>query len=329
MDLFANRRDCSPSSPVEVRGIVTRREFRGGVSPAQMNVTFMRFCQRFSGFRALAVRIPPSWYFRAAWWVVSLSSWFWPHAIRRGRIFRKLLRSNFSEKELSTRTRRYLYHVCLFKDIEIAWSNWEARQEDWITVDGESHLQDALRQERGVMLISPHNYGFSKLVAPVLTSRGYRVLRGGNGGRKTIYRNTRWGANCKIGWQYLSYKGDYWHRVQLLKTIQNALAANDIVHVSPRGYQHGEEDTAIAFFGRKYFLDATWFRVFQICRAPVLPCFAINDADGKIKIIIHRPLAVTPKKMVQEFAEIQSRYITQLPECGRLWKSVYADRSRW
>ena len=293
-----------------------------------MNSTLIGLLQRTPGFRALAVRVHPVWFFRLTRLSMTLSSWFWPRTIRRRRIFREVLKSNFNNKELRLRGQRYLFYARLFKDIEIAWNNWQSRHRDWIIIDGESHLQSALKQGKGVVLVSAHNYGFSKLVAPVLAQRGYRIHRGGNGGTKAVTKRSRWGTQDQLSWGYLNYKGDYWHRVQLLKAIQAALAANDIVHVSPRGYRKGEEETAIEFFGRKYFLDANWFRVFQICQAPVLPCFAVGHADRQIKIVIH-PALGSGQTTAKDFATIQSDYITKFPEYGRLWKSVYINRGKW
>ena len=294
-----------------------------------MNLTFIRLLQKIPGFGAVAARVHPVWYFRLTRWTVTLLGWGLPHTKARARVFREVLRNSFDDKELEARTRRYLYFVRLFKDIEIAWINWKQRESDWITVEGESHLQRALEHGRGAVLMSPHNFGLSKMVAPILAARGYRLHRGGNGGKKLVYRKSRWGKSAHIDWEYLAYKGDYWHRVQLLKAIQKALAANDVVHVSPRGYRQGEPEVAIEFFGLRYFLDTTWFRIFQICEAPVLPCFALGSTDGQLRIIIHPALQVTGKTVAKEFAAIQSDYITQFPECGRLWKSVYVERGKW
>ena len=293
-----------------------------------MNSSLIRVLQQTPGFRSLALRVHPVWFFRFTRWSVTLSNWFWPGTRGRARIFEEVLRGQFNSKDLRARTHRYLVHLRLFKDIEIAWNNWEGRRGDWIIIEGESHLQRAMEQGKGAVLISSHNYGFSKLVAPVLAQRGYKVYRGGNGGAKADRRRSRWGEKEQVKWNYLHYKGDYWHRVQQLKAIQRALAANGVVHVSPRGFNKGDEDTATEFFGRKYYLDPNWFRVFQICQAPILPCFAVGNADRQIKIVIHPPLTLG-KTTARAFAEIQSDYITRFPEYGRLWKSVYADRRKW
>jgi lauroyl/myristoyl acyltransferase len=294
------------------------------------NLTLVGLCQRAPGFSSLTERVRPIWYFRITRWAVLLSGWFGLHTRKRAKVFREALRGSFHGKELSARTNRYLYHLRLFKDIHVAWVHWGDRYNEWITIEGEGYLEHALREGKGAVLLSPHNYGLSKIVAPVLTAHGYRIHRGGNGGKKGLQREARWGNNGAIGWRYLDYKGGYWHRLQLLKSIQHVLTANEIVHISPRGYLEGEEEMAIQFFGTKYYLDANWFRLIRVCQAPaVLPCFALATGKGKIHIIIHPPLESSGRSIAEEFAKINSDYITKFPECGRLWKSVYVKRGKW
>jgi len=248
--------------------------------------------------------------------------------MKRSRYFFDALQGNFADKDLRSKTRRYLFNLRLYKDSAIAWNNWHHRHEDWITIEGESHLQTALQSGNGVFLVSPHNYGFSKLVAPVLALHGYKVYRGGNGGRRGLNKRSRWGKEDDMNWNFLNYKGDYWQRARMLKAMQSALASNGIIHVSPRSFQHGEEDMAFEFFGRKYFLDPVWFQVIQLCRASVLPCFAVGSNDVAIKIVIHAPLQLG-KTTAKEFADIQSQYIRKFPEYGRMWKNVQLQREKW
>ena len=293
-----------------------------------MNQSLFHLLQHIPGFRPLVVRLHPVWYFRVTRWCVTLSSWFWPNTINRSRDFREVLRGRLDDKELPAKTRRYVFHMRLSKDLENAWNNWHRRHSDWITIEGESNLKAALQQGRGAFLISPHNFGFSKLVAPALATRGYRVHRGGNGGERGSKKRMRWGEGFQFSWGYLDYKGDYWHRAQLLKVMLRVLAANDVIHVSPRAYRQGDEEMAIEIFGHKYFLDANWFRLFQLCEAPVLPCFAVGNENVPVTIMIH-PALQNGKAKVKEYAEIQSRYITTFPEYGRMWKNLRLGKGRW
>jgi len=293
-----------------------------------MNSTLIRLLQHTPGFRSLAARIHPVWFFRVTRWCIIFTKRFDPHARARLRVFQEVLRAHFPEKELRARGVRYLFYSRLFKDLEIAWNNWHHWQSDWILLEGECYLKDALAAGRGAVLVSPLNYGFSKLVAPVLADRGYAVHRGGNGGAKAAGQRMRWGEGKPHGWNYLDYKNEYWVRVQLLRSVQKKLAKNEIVHVSVRGFESGDEDRAIEIFGRKYFLDEKWLRVLQLCGAPTLPCFAVARPDYKIKIVLHAALE-PGEKMARQLAALQADYIMRFPECGRLWKNIYAERARW
>jgi lauroyl/myristoyl acyltransferase len=279
--------------------------------------------------RALILRSEPRRFFQIVRRTMVAASWFWPHTRRRARCFREVLRGSLSRRELAARTRLYLYHSRLVKDVEVAWIHWGHRYHDWIALEGESNLRSAIQQGRGAVLLSPHNFGYSKLVAPVLSARGYRVHRGGNGGKKAQYRIDRWGQSGKLDWMYLNYKGDYWHRVQVLKSMQQALNANDVLHVSPRAFAQGDESMAIEIFGRKYYWDAGWFNFFRICRAPLLPCFAIAGSDGRFRIVIDPALPAADESAAREFSPIARDYIMRYPECGRLWKSLHAHKGKW
>ncbi len=293
-----------------------------------MKLTLTRLFHRTPGLRSVTKRIHPVWFFRMTRCSVTIAHLFWPHAKKLAQPFRAVVGGDFGPRELRMRSRRHLLFLRLFKELELTWSNWEGRHKDWIVVEGESHLAKALQAGNGAILISCHNFGFSKLVAPALTLRGYHMHRGG-GGKKDGRRVSRWGKDYQIGWTYLDYRDDYWQRLQSLKAIQSALAVNDVIHVSPHAYRQGESDMAVEFFGRKYYLDSRWFRVFQLCRAPVLPCFALARDGGQIEIKIHPPLPAGTRSMAKQFARMESEYLTKFPEMGRLWKDVYLNREKF
>jgi lauroyl/myristoyl acyltransferase len=292
-----------------------------------MKLTLMTLLHTTPGLRYVARQIHPVWFFKMTLCSVTIANCFWPHAKKLVQPFRGVVGEHFDPKELRVRSRRHLLYLRLFKELEYAWSSWEKRQ-DWVSVEGEDYLINALAERKGVVLLSCHNFGFSKLVAPALALRDYHVHRAG-GGKKDGRRVSRWGKNYKIAWKYLDHRGDYWHRLRSLKIIQSVLGYNHIMHVSPRAYEKGEEEMAVTVFNRKYYLDSRWFRLFERCGAPVLPCFAIANSGGEIKIVIHAPLPSAAKAMGTQFAKIQSDYLMKFPELGRLWKAVYLNRSQW
>ena len=140
--------------------------------------------------RQVARQIHPYWFFRATLVSVTLASWFWPHTRKSSRPFSTALAQRFDQRELRKRITHYLLYLRLFKDLVPAWTNWEYRHRDWVSVEGEDYLEGALERDRGVVLISGHNYGFGKLVAPALAVRGYKVNRVTNG--KKGMAEARW-----------------------------------------------------------------------------------------------------------------------------------------
>jgi lauroyl/myristoyl acyltransferase len=257
---------------------------------------------------------------------VTVARWFWPHTRRLARPFSGVLATRFHRRELRKRTTYYLLYLRLFKEIVPAWTNWENRHADWVSVEGEDNLKEALKRGRGVILMSGHNYGFGKLVAPALALRGYKVVRATNG--KKGKAETRW-RRGDLNWRYLNYKGDYWHHISVLKAMRRALTRNEIVHISVCGCRTGKPETEIEFLNRKFYLDPVWFRMVEVFQAPVLPCFAVGDINGTVKIVLHRPLAACGKNMAKEFGGILSHYLTEFPEFGRMWKAISVERERW
>lgn len=292
-----------------------------------MNRSVLQILCSVPGGRQVTGRLHPRWYFRAARGFAAIARWVSPSGIERSRYFREALAGNLDERELRDRVPRYLFHMSFSKELETAWKQWGHRQQDWIGIDGEAHLRAALQQGKGAFLVSPHNFGFSKLVAPALAARGYRVHRGGNGGERGARKRTRWG-DAQRAWGYLNYKGDYWQRAKTMKAMQAALTANDIVHVSPRAFRQGAESMADEIFGRKFFLESTWFRLFDLCDAPVLPCFVVRGDRMPVNIVIHPALPDGPSRP-KAFAAIQSAYIEKFPEHGRMWRNLRLDKDRW
>lgn len=105
--------------------------------------------------------------------------------------------------------------------------------------------------------------------------------------------------------------------------MSSALGENGVVHVSPRAYREGEKAGELDILGERYFLDFKWFRLFEILKAPVLPCFAVAGSNGIVRIAIHPPLSSRARAMAREFAEVQRKYLVEHPEFARFWRDVY------
>ena len=294
-----------------------------------MKLTLLHLAHSFPGLVFLARALHPRWFFKWSLYSASLASYIYPHAKRQVQPFRELFAGRFDAVELNERSRSHLSYRRLCNEIVIAWKNWEHRYRDWISIEGESYLQEALVSGKGAFLLSGHNYGYSRLIAPVLAAQGYEVHRGGNG-KNAAEREGRWGKSYVRRWNYIYYQdGDYWHRVRLLKAVRQSLGRNGIIHISPLNYRTGKAEMAVSYWRGKFFFDEKWFHVMELCQAPVLPCFAIGRPDGTIKIVIHPPLPKGEKAMVSEFGSLFVSYLREHPEYARFWQAIIKERPWW
>jgi len=294
-----------------------------------MRLTLLQMSQLLPGLLVLTRAVPPRWYFKWSLRSASMARYVYPHARRQAQPFLDLFGDRFEPAELKKRALDHLTYRRMYKEIALAWRSWEDRPEDWVSIAGEQHLTEALAAGKGVFLVSGHNYGFSRLIPPVLARKGYQVQRGGNG-KKPSEREGRWGKNYELGWHYFYYQeGDYWHRVKMLRTLHRALDRNAVIHISPLNYRNGRPEMAVDFWRRKFYLDDKWFRVMEVCQAPILPCFAVGTAGGTIKIQIHPPLPAGREAMASQFGKVFLTYLQDHPEYARFWGAMLKERPWW
>jgi hypothetical protein len=294
-----------------------------------MKLSLLQLAHSLPGLVFLARTIHPRWFFKWSGYSASVASHLYPHAKRRAQPFLKLVADRFDPAELKVRSRRNLSYRHLCNEIVGAWRNWEHRREDWLSIEGETFLQEAMAGGKGAFLLSGHNYGYSRLIAPVFATRGYEVHRGGNG-KSVAEREGRWGKNYIQRWHYFNYEdGDYWSRVRSLNNLRQTLGRNGIIHVSPLNHRAGSPEMEMSCWWGKFYLDEKWFRVMEFCQAPVLPCFAIGDPNGTIKIIIHPPLPGERRAMASAFGKLFVGYLREYPEYARFWQAILKERPWW
>ncbi len=295
-----------------------------------MKFRLMQICHGVPGLRLFAKKVHPRWFFKWTSISVALGSRFSPRTRRRLRPFLTAMENRFGKNELRRRGRRFLFYHRLFHDLVPAWANWENCHAGWVQLDGETYLRDALKAGNGAFLISGHDAGFSKFVAPVLALKGYKINRSG-GGKPESRRMDRWGTDYRIGWRYINFnpRDNYWRRLAALKEIRGAIGRNEIVHVSSLWRRNGEPKTAISFWKTQFFLDPTWFRVIESCQSPVLPCLCAVDPNGTLAIKLFPPLPAEKNAAFQRYREILSEYLNGQPEQARFWKAYLRGEETW
>jgi lauroyl/myristoyl acyltransferase len=240
----------------------------------------------------------------------------------------QVLAEALGRAELRGKINKNILYRKWLKTLVYAWPNWANRCADWVGVEGEEHLQAALASGKGAILLSGHAYGFSKLVAPVLTRMNYSVHRGGSGARGDRVR--RWGREpVHVSWKYINYGDDYWRHLRALKQMHHALENNHVLHVSIRGFPRGEARLAIDFCYKGFFLDPLLLRTIEILGSPVLPLFAVCDSTGYLRLKIYPSLAPRADAVMQVFAPLYARYLRELPEFSRIWRRVVQQMEGW
>ena len=250
--------------------------------------------------------------------------------VRQSRLnyFRKVLASSYEPARLEELAKRHLIFRKWNHTMVWAWPGWSDHHDELVHIDGEGHLMGALREERGAFLLSGHFYGFERIVVPALAEHGYRMNRTGFGWRGDDI-SERWGNGNYARWQHINFGEDRHERMQALAKIERALARNEVVHVSIRGFPDGDPQFEIPFFYGRFFLDKRLVEIFECLEAPVLPCFAVADEHGRFVIRLYPPLPPKRTEIMAGFGPLYAEYLRDHPEFSQIWKNVARNRSEW
>lgn len=250
---------------------------------------------------------------------------FSPHRKRFLRPVRSILSHHLTQERLSQICHEYLVQRKYLNYIEAMWQHLERRQRPPAIFAGAQHLHDALSRGAGAVLISGHNYGFSRMVGPVLAEDGYQICRAGSLSSEVVQR--RWGPNAP--WEYVYLPKEPWERVRALKQLFAALKNNRIVHILILNRPQGTAEMEVDFHGQNFFLDAAAIELISGLSAPVLPCFALCDGRGAFTIKIHPPLGSSTEEVGAGFAKLFSQYLKEFPEYIRFWKPLLNQKAFW
>lgn len=283
---------------------------------------------RLPGVRWIGKSSAPLLHFKWARLSGSVSYRLYPADRRRVRYMRAALRGKFSDAEIARLTQRNNIYRKWHKIMTHGWPNWAERCPEWTCIEGEEHLRTALAGQRGAVLLSGHSYGYTSFVAPVLSRNGHRLHRTGRGHWGDPA--DRWGRPWSLeNWEYNSFGQDFWQHVRALNKMRQATARNEIVHLLVTGFPEGDPGLEIDFYHKRFFLDATAFRILDSLRAPVLPCFATCDDTGQLRIEIHRAAGSTQAEIMDHFGAIYSRYLKTQPEFAFFWRKLVQQKPGW
>lgn len=290
-----------------------------------MKISPVTFCYTTFWLKPLVRPVPAPVLYRFCRLSAMLSLRLNPHTKRFLRPLRSILARHVSPDRLAEVCREYLVQRKYLNYIEATWRHLAPGQRPAALFDGAEHLGDALSRGGGAVLISGHNYGFSRMVGPILAEDGYQVCRAGSLSKGIVQR--RWGPEA--AWEYIYLPKEPWERVRALRQLIGALKKNRVVHLLIVNHPHGEPSLEVDFYGQNFFLDAGSLELIGSLGAPVLPCFALCDERGAFRIKIHPPLGNSSEELACGFVELFSRYLKESPEYVRFWKPLLNQKAFW
>jgi len=285
-------------------------------------------CHRAPGLRWMGNLISPQLHFKWIRGVATVTYYSYPADWRRIRYLRRAMKATFPTDTLRTVAKKNIVYRQWHKALTYGWPSWAGRCHEWVGVQGEEHLREALREGKGVVLLSGHAYGFTSMVAPVLGQKGYRLHRTGRGHWGDPAE--RWGRDWSLeNWEYNSFGQDFWQHVRALNKMHLATKKNEIIHLLVTGSPQGDPKLEIEFYHKRFFLDPATFRVIETLQAPVLPCFPVCDDSGHLVIMLHRPLPPSTEEIMDVFGPLYSRYLRERPEFAIFWRKIVQQKGGW
>jgi KDO2-lipid IV(A) lauroyltransferase len=208
--------------------------------------------------------------------------------------------------------------------------------DDW-PVEGLEHLDAALEEGRGVILLISH-FGFCRMIQPILGGRGYRVLRVGAKLSSRIKAEEEEARHVR---DQSAFRRFLYDRLYVapnsagqkdliadinIRPIVEVLRRNGIVLLAGDA-QHAVQFACLPLLGRSYPFPMGYARMALETGARVLPTFGVDTPEGGgVKIVIEKPLELTGQpssaavlQAVQSFAGIFEAHVRRHPYLFNIW----------
>ena len=173
-----------------------------------------------------------------------------------------------------------------------------------IEVDGEAHLDAALVEGRGLILVSSH-FGLPALIRLVLEARGVRVM--GVGAREAER------VDVVVG-------GGVWAAARGMQQLRAALAERQacVLLVDARRGLYAEPP----FLYGRIPVAAGAFRLAQISQSPLLPIFALHTGGRpRFRVEIGAPLPVADRASPSPFTRSLAAFLQRYEAVARRYPS--------
>ncbi len=193
-----------------------------------------------------------------------------------------------------------------------------------LPIEGRGHLDAALAQGRGAILMGAHINSVVELMGVMaLRELGYdvRTALPGEGARfaptkarAIVNRLTNTAAFAELtGAMFAQFN---------VRPIVNALAAKQIVFMMGDGW-HSASFVDVQFAGRTVPITTGALSVAALCGAPVVPMFAVGTAPDRLRIVLEPAFSVEKGSPNTDLAQKAQLFATQVE------RHVRANLSAW
>lgn len=207
--------------------------------------------------------------------------------------------------------------------------------ERYIPVEGIHHLDKALENGKGTILLNPH-FGPYLLIMPALGHRGYKIhqiaLHGNDtpGGRRTWLDQKVYDIKfANIQGKMLAEFINVGQKTSIRKGI-DVLKRNEILLFPPTG-RGGLEWVKVRLMNRTALLNTGAVKLGMMTGAALIPVFVVHGKPFA-RLIIEKTLEVKDKsveEVLQEYADIFSRYVEEYPHHFGNYLLEMAINSHW
>lgn len=166
----------------------------------------------------------------------------------------------------------------------LSWWGDDARLRKLARIEGLEHLEQALEQGRGVLLLSAHFTTLELAGRLLALFHPFAVM----------YRPHE---NPVIERLFARNRSRHFSRAirrNDVKGLLRALKDNQVVWYAPDQGKGGRNSVVAPFFGEPAATQTGTHRIARISGAPVVPFFGLRQADGTYRLVIQPPLAGFP-----------------------------------
>jgi KDO2-lipid IV(A) lauroyltransferase len=196
------------------------------------------------------------------------------------------------------------------------------------TFSGLEHLEKALTQTRGAILLHAH-FGPAQLTLVALALQGYPMIQIGlpiDEGLSWIGRHVAFRLRLRyesaIPAKIVSADG-------YLRPVVHGLHRNAVVMTTGDGAGRGKylgKFITSPFLGRQFPFSAGAVQLSDRLRTPVLPTFLVPVSKTKWRTEIHPPLSLSPQEtlnqQMQPFIALLESYVIQYPGLWHFWDEL-------